>query len=192
VSWSSAPENDIAEVDASISVVVLVVIIHVIDSEVEQPGTQHGESDVELCGSVRKRFGEHRACAGHNRTGTWFSRVPEVEGRVLERFLAASADHAIGPARLEIGCRAGDGTNLDGVIGMECSLDFRSNAQRMGQRGSFRRGLGYTDRERRQEAVEDDACSHVWFCLSVFVFAGWLIVNLQHVSLFRNPLLKLT
>jgi len=180
----SASENDIAKVDAGVGVVVLVVVIHVIDGDVEQPRTQHCESDVELCGPVRNRFGESGACACHDRTGTRFGRVAEAEGRVLEGFLSASADHAIGAACLELGCGAGDGADLDGVIGMECSLDFRANAKRVRQGGSFGRGLGDTDRERRQEGVEDDACSHVWFCLSVLCFCGFcrLTVDLQHLS----------
>src|SRR5262249_52686708 len=98
---NSASESDVAEVDASISIVVLVVVIHVVNGDMEQPRAQHGESEVELCGSVRKRFGESRACAGHNGLGSRFSRVAEAESRVLEGFQVASADHPIGAPRLE-------------------------------------------------------------------------------------------
>src|SRR5438552_6494151 len=121
----SAAKNDVAEIDASISGVVLVVIVQVVNSDVKEPRPQQRKGDVELSGSVRKRFGEGRACAGGDGVRAGFGSIAEVEGRVLQGLLAAGADDAISTAGLKLRRGAGDRANLDGVAAMKCPLAFR-------------------------------------------------------------------
>ena len=131
----SAAKNDVAEIDARISVVVLVVVVQVVNSDVKEPGPQQRKGYVELSGTVRKRFVEARACAGGDGVRAGFGRIAEVEGRVLQGLLAAGAYDAISTAGLKLRRGAGDGANLDGVAAMKCLLDFGLDGERVLQRG---------------------------------------------------------
>src|SRR2546427_1719852 len=123
----SAAKNDVAEIDASISVVVLVVVVQVVNGDVKEPRPQQRKGDVELSGTVRNRFVEGRACAGGDGVRAGFGSIAEVEGRVLQGLLPAGAYDAISTAGLKLRRRAGYGANLDGVAAMKCLVDFRGD-----------------------------------------------------------------
>ena len=115
----SAAKNDVAEIDARISVVVLVVVVQVVNRDVKEPRPQQRKGYVELGRAVRERFGEGRACAGGDGVRAGFGSIAQVEGRVLQGLLAAGAYHAISTAGLKLRRGAGDGANLDGVAALK-------------------------------------------------------------------------
>ena len=115
----SAAKNDVAEIDARISVVVLVVVVQVVNRDVKEPRPQQRKGDVEFSGTHRKRFGEGRACAGCNGLRTGFGSIAKVKARVLQGLLAAGAYDTISTAGLKLRRGAGDGANLDGVAALK-------------------------------------------------------------------------
>src|SRR5262249_18375495 len=121
----SAAKNDVAEIDTRISVVVLVVVVQVVNSDVKESRPQQRKGYVELSGTLRKRFVEGRAGAGSDGVRAGFGSIAEVEGRVLQGFLAAGAYDAISTVGLKLRRGAGDGANLDGLAAVKCLLDFR-------------------------------------------------------------------
>jgi hypothetical protein len=156
----SAAKNDVAEIDARISIVVLVVVVQVVNSEVKEAGPQQRKGEVELSGTLRKRFVERRACAGGDGVGAGFGSIAEVEGRVLQGLLVAGAYDAISTAGLKLHRGAGDGANLDGVAAVKCPLDFRCDSERVLQRRWIRRCLRDADDQRDQDERDDSVCFH--------------------------------
>ena len=127
----SPAKNDVAEVDSRISVVVLIVVIQIVNGDVKESWPQQRESDVELGGSIRKRFGERRTCVGDDGIRAGLGTIAKVKSCVFQGLLAADAFDPISAAGLKLRRGAGDGSNLDGVVRTERSFDFRFNAKRV-------------------------------------------------------------